>query len=70
MVIDALGTAPKGLERRLEEMEIKGRVESIQTTDWPEYWEESWKGEKTCCQPDFNERPSANAGGKNSLGVL
>ncbi len=33
MVIDALGTAPKGLERRLEEMEIKGRVETIQTTD-------------------------------------
>ena len=27
-----LGTVPKGLEERLEELEIRGRIETIQTT--------------------------------------
>ena len=44
IVIGALETFPKGLERRLEELEIDGRFETIQTTAllWSaEYWEES-----------------------------
>ena len=32
IVIGALGTAPKGLERGLEELEIRGRIETVQTT--------------------------------------
>ena len=32
ILIGALGTVPKGLVRRLEELEIEGRVESIETT--------------------------------------
>ena len=32
----------------------------------PEYWEESWKPEETCSHLDSRERPSANAGVKNS----
>ena len=32
IVIGALGTIPKGLLRRLEELEIGGQVEIIQTT--------------------------------------
>ena len=33
IVVDALGTVvPKSLERNLEELEIRGRIETIQTT--------------------------------------
>ena len=32
IVIGALGTVPKGLERSLNELEIKGRIDTIQTT--------------------------------------
>ena len=32
IVIGALGTIPKGLEKSLSELEIKGRIETIQTT--------------------------------------
>ena len=31
IVINWLGTVPKGLERELEEFEIRGRIETIQT---------------------------------------
>ena len=31
-VIGALGTVPKGLDKRLEELEIRGRIETVQTT--------------------------------------
>ena len=31
IVIGALGTVPKGLEKSLSELEIKGRIETIQT---------------------------------------
>ena len=32
IIIGALGTVPKGLEKSLSELEIKGRIETIQTT--------------------------------------
>ena len=32
IVVGALGTVLKGLEKRLEELEISGRIETIQTT--------------------------------------
>ena len=32
MVIGALGTIPRGLEISLGELEIRGRIETIQTT--------------------------------------
>ena len=32
IVISALGTIPKGLVKRLKMLEIRGRVETIQTT--------------------------------------
>ena len=32
IIISALGTVRKGLEKRLEELEIRGRIELIQTT--------------------------------------
>ena len=41
-VTGALGTVTKGLVQGLEVLEIRRRVETIQTTDRPEYKEESW----------------------------
>ena len=32
IVVGALGTVPKNLEKRLENREIRGRIETIQTT--------------------------------------
>ena len=32
IVVGVLGMIPKGLEKRLEAIEIRGRIESIQTT--------------------------------------
>ena len=32
IVIGAVGTVPKGLEKELEDLEIRGRAETIQTT--------------------------------------
>ena len=37
--------------------------------DRPEYWEESWRLEETCCHSNSSEKPSANADVKNSEGV-
>ena len=37
--------------------------------EWPEYWEDSWRLEETCCHSGSSERPSANADVKNSQGV-
>ena len=34
--------------------------------EWLEYWEESWRLEKTCCHSNSSERPSAYADKKNS----
>ena len=63
-VIDAFGTVTKGLVLELRDLEIRGRVDTIQMTvllNRPEYIEElrrlAW------------ERPSANAGVKNSQKV-
>ena len=35
----------------------------------PEYFEESWRLEESCCQSNTNEIPSAKTDWKNSLGV-
>ncbi len=32
----------------------------------PEYWEQSWRLEETCCHTKFSEKPSANADMKSS----
>ena len=36
----------------------------------PEYWEESWRLEESCCHSNISERPSVNANVKNSKGVI
>ena len=71
IVIGALGTIPKGLVMKLEHLENKGEVKTIQTTALrPEYWEESRKLKETCCHQNSSEISSANAGEKNSVKIL
>ena len=36
------------------------------TNNRPEYWEDSWKLEKTCCHSNSSEKPSLNDVVKNS----
>ena len=69
---DDLGTIPKGLEKKMEELKISGKLRPSRTLhyqDRREYREESWRPEETCCHLDSSERPPANAGVKNSQEV-
>ena len=68
IVIGALVTVTIGLVQGLEDLETRGQVKTIQTTallSQPEYCEESWKLEETCCRSNSSGRPSTNAGVKN-----
>ena len=63
IVIGALGSVTKGLVQGLEDIEIRGRVETIETT----YLLRSARIARsvleiveTCCHSDSSERPSAN----------
>ena len=64
IVIGALGTVTKGLIQGLEDLEWRP---SKQLHYWgrPEYWDESWRLEKT-----FYQTPSSNAGMKNAQGII
>ena len=58
VVVRALETVPQGLETRLEEMVIKGRMRSFRTQhfrDRIDYSEEFWKPAETCCHLDSSE---------------
>ena len=64
-----IGTISYGLEKRLDDLEIGGRVETIQITALLgrlDCWEKFWRLEVTFCPSDSSERPSAGAGVKNS----
>ena len=66
-VIGALGMVPKGLRKRLEELEISGRIETIQTTALRSARiEEFRRPEKIYCHSDCNERPPVKTSEKNS----
>ena len=65
IVIGAFGTESKGLLKGLEDLEVGGRVETIQTTS-SQYWEECWRLEETGCYSKSSERPSAKNDLKNS----
>ena len=67
IVIGALGTVTKGLVKRLEDLKIRTRVETIQTTAMLRpTWKEFWRLKETYCHSNSSERPSADAGVKNS----
>ena len=69
IVIGMLSTVTKGLVQGLKELEIRTqwRPSKWQNCwDWPEYWEDSWRLEETCCHSNSSERSSADASVKNS----
>ena len=57
IVAGALGMTPKGLERIMEELEIWGRIETIDhnIVKILEYWFESYGHEETCCRLDSSK---------------
>ena len=69
IVIGKLGTLSKGLVRRLEELEIGGQIKTIQTTPLLRFISQLKKVQETCCHSDSSERPPANAGVNNLLGI-
>ena len=66
IVIGALGTKTKGLLKGLEDLEVGGRVETIQTTA---LLRTARRLEETCCHSNSSEKPSANTDVKKSKGV-
>ena len=72
IVIGTLGTITKGLLKGLEDLEVGGRVETIQTTallKTARILRRVLEIEETCCHSDSSEKPSANTDVKNSKGV-
>ena len=70
--IDVLGIITKGLLKGLEDLEVDGRVEAIQTTALlrtARILRRVWRVEETCCHSNCSEKPSANTDMKNSKGV-
>ena len=69
IVIGAFGTVTKGLLKdwRTWKLEDEWKLSKLQHCwERPEYWEESWRLEETCCHSNKSWKPSANAHLKNS----
>ena len=66
IVIGAFGTVTKGLLKGLEDLEDEWKPFKLHYWEWPEYWEESWRLEETCCHSNSCERSSAKTDVKNS----
>ena len=69
IVIGALGTVNKGLIIRLEELEIRGQVVTIQITALRSA-RILRRVLETCCHSNSSENPSANAGVRTLKGVI
>ena len=57
IIIAALGTVTKGLTKGLEDLEIRGRVETIQTTAILKSARILRSVLETCCHSNSSERP-------------
>ena len=66
IVIGALGTDTKGLLKALEDVEIRGGVETILSTELQSLTRILRRVLGTCCFSNFREKPSANADVKKS----
>ena len=66
IVIGALDTVTKGLVQGLEDLKIKGREETIQTTALLRSVRILRRVQEICCHSNSSEKPSANTGVKNS----
>ena len=65
-VIGALRTVTKGLIQGLEDLEIRGRVETIQTTALLRSTRILRRVPENCCHSNSSEKPSVKAGVENS----
>ena len=68
IVIGAFGTVTKGLTKGLEDLEIKGQVETIQTTTLlrtARVLRKPCRLKETCCHSNSYERPLSNVDVKN-----
>ena len=68
IVIGAFGTVTKGLIQGLDDLEIRGRVDTIQTTALLRM-ARILRLEETCCHSNSSKRSSTNTDMKNSQGV-
>ena len=66
IVIGAFGTVTKGLLKGLKLDDEWRTSKLLHYWERPEYWEESWRLEETCCHSDFYEKASSYADVKNS----
>ena len=63
IIVNALGTVSKSLEKGLEKLEISRTIETIQSTALlRSAWilKELWRSQETCCHSDSSERPPAD----------
>ena len=68
--IVSLGRITNGLLKGLEDLEVGGRLETIQTTALLRAVRVlTWRLEETCCCSNFSEKPSADADLKYSQRV-
>ena len=65
-VIGALGTISKELIKGLEDLEIRGQVETIKTTVFLRSARILRRIQETCCLSNYCEKSSANTDVKNS----
>ena len=68
VVFGTLGTISKCLEKKLEELKIRGRIKTIWTTALlrtARYLEECRKPEEIYCYLDSSEKPQIKTGVKN-----
>ena len=65
IVIDEFVTVTKGLLKGQEDLEVGGRVETIQTAILLRSARMLRRVLETCCHSNSSERPSANADVKN-----
>ena len=68
-VIGAFGTVTKELLKGLENLEVGGRVETIQMTALLRTARILRRVLETCCHSNSSEKPSANTDVKNSKGA-
>ena len=66
IVIGAFGTVTKRLLKGLEDLEVGGRVENIQTTILLRTAKILRRVEETCCHSNSSERPSTKTDVKNT----
>ena len=66
IVIGAFGTVTKGLLKGLEDLEVEGQVETIQTTALLRTARILRRVLENCCHSNSSEKPSANTGMKKS----